>query len=154
MLQELKLLKGIHPGFVLERKIAERHMNKGQLALAVREYPQTLSSITKGRRGIPAGLALKLERALGLEEGYFTLLQAYYDIREAKQKEKRQPDTRLFRPALFWDTDPSSLDWNRQAKAIILRVMDRGTAAEKRALADYYGHEKIEEILKRRSKKK
>ena len=48
MTNEIQLLKGIHPGLVLERKIREKGLKKGQLALDCREYPQTLTTITKG----------------------------------------------------------------------------------------------------------
>lgn len=56
-------------------------MKKGQLAIQCREYPQTLTDITKGRRNMNAALSLKLEKALGLEEGYFMTLQILHDHR-------------------------------------------------------------------------
>src|SRR5690606_14311872 len=119
MIKELDILKGIHPGIVLERKIKEQNLRKGKLALAIREFPQVLTDITKGRRGMNTALALKLEKALGLEEGYFMILQVYYDINRLKKQKTRQPDLSRFRKVLFWDTDLASLDWERQYKAII-----------------------------------
>ncbi|QEC40283.1 HigA family addiction module antitoxin [Pseudobacter ginsenosidimutans] len=147
MLQELEILKGVHPGFVLDRKIREMNLRKGQLALAIREYPQTITSITKGRRGMNTELALKLEKALGLEEGYFMVLQVFYDIKQAKKREEKKPDLTKFRKILFWDTDFASIDWVRQYKAIILRVIQRGNEQEKKALIEFYGQERVQEVI-------
>ena len=152
MLQELDILKGIHPGIVLDRKIREQKLRKGQLAIAVKEYPQTLTSITKGHRGMNTTLALKLEKALGLEEGYFMILQVFYEIKEAKKEKQHKPALSLFRPALFWDTDLASLDWNRQYKAIIQRVMERGNAKEKKAIREFYGIAKVNDVVNEKLK--
>src|ERR1700738_3668434 len=132
MQQELTILKGIHPGFVLERKLKEKHLSKGRFALSVDEYPQTLTAITKGKRNMNTTLALKIEEALGLEEGYFMTLQVFYDIKQEKQKrEKQKPDLSIIRPAIFWDTNMEKIDWQRQYKAVIMRVFERGNKKEK-----------------------
>lgn len=149
MLSEIQFLKGIHPGFVLERKIREQKLRKGQLALSIGEYPQTITSITKGKRDMNALLSLKLEKELGLEEGYFMVLQAYYEVKKAKEKHTFKPDTAIFRRALFWDTDIQSLDWTRQYKAIIRRVMERGNEKEKSALAEFYSKETIDKVMRK-----
>lgn len=147
MIKELDILKGIHSGIVLERKIKEQNLRKGKLALAIREFPQVLTDITKGRRGMNTALALKLEKALGLEEGYFMILQVYYDINRLKKQKTRQPDLSKFRKVLFWDTDLASLDWERQYKAIIKRVMQRGNEKERKELKKFYGIDKVEEVI-------
>ena len=144
---EIHIIKGIHPGFVLERKLKERKIRKGKLALAIGEYPQTLTSITKGRRGMNTSLSLKLEKFLGLEEGYFMILQAFHDIKLEKQKLAERPDHRKFRPALFWDTNMESLDWHRQYRAIIRRVMERGNALEKAEIFRFYGEAKVRDVM-------
>lgn len=55
-----------------------------------------------GRRDMNTPLALKLEQALGLEEGYFMILQAYYDIKKEKEKQSQEtPDLTRIRAALF-----------------------------------------------------
>lgn len=89
MKSNLQLLKGIHPGFVLEQELEKRHLRKGVFALSLQEYPQTLTAITKGKRGMNTSLALKIEEALGLEEGYFMILQVYYDIEQEKKKQNK-----------------------------------------------------------------
>lgn len=147
MIKELDILKGIHSGIVIERKIKEQNLRKGKLALAIREFPQVLTDITKGRRGMNTALALKLEKALGLEEGYFMILQVYYDINRLKKQKTRQPDLSKFRKVLFWDTDLASLDWERQYKAIIKRVMQRGNEKERKELKKFYGIDKVEEVI-------
>jgi plasmid maintenance system antidote protein VapI len=35
------------------------------------EFPQSLGDITKGKRKMNTALALKIEHALGIEEGFF-----------------------------------------------------------------------------------
>src|SRR5688572_22597886 len=107
MLNEISIIKGIHPGIILDRKLKERKLRKRPFALSIDEHPQTLSAITKGKRSINTSLALKIEHALGLEEGYFMTLQVFYDIKELKRKQQQHshPDLSLIRPAIFWDTD-------------------------------------------------
>jgi plasmid maintenance system antidote protein VapI len=148
MISELEILKGIHPGFVLERKIKERHLKKRKLALAVREYPQTLTAITKGNRDMNTSLAMKLENELGLEEGYFMTLQIFYEIKQQKQKNnKDKPDLSKLRPALFWDTKIESINWKKQNKAVIRRTYERGNLTEKKEIMRFYSAPKIRKIL-------
>ena len=149
MIQELQILRGIHPGFVLDRKIRQQKLKQGPFALSVHEYPQTINAITKGKRDMNTPLALKLEEALGLEEGYFMLLQVYYDIKQEKQKQSRQtPDLNKLRPVIFWDTKMDSIDWQRQYKAIIRRIFERGNEREKAEIIRFYGQDKIDEVIK------
>lgn len=44
---------------------------------------------------------------------------------------------------LFWDVDPSSLDWEKDIQLIILRVVERGTIEEWRTIMCKYGLNKI-----------
>ena len=76
----LDIIKGIHPGFVLERELEKRNLGKGQFAISVGEFPQTLTAITKGKRRMNISLAMKIEKSLSMEEGYLMILQVYYDI--------------------------------------------------------------------------
>lgn len=145
---EIITLKGIHPGLVLERKLKEHNLKKGPFALSINEYPQTLTTITKGRRDMNLPLSIKIEEALGLEEGYFMLLQLYHDIQQEKRKQNIQkPDLSKFRKALFWDTDVRKIDWQRQSKAVIQRVFERGNDREKAEISRYYGRDKINKAL-------
>lgn len=46
---------------------------------------------------------------------------------------------------LFWDTDKSVIDWQRQADAVIVRVLERGDLAEFREIRRFYGDDKIKD---------
>jgi hypothetical protein len=52
MQNEISILKGIHPGIVLDRKLKECKPAKGPFALSINEYPQTLGAITKEKRSM------------------------------------------------------------------------------------------------------
>lgn len=149
MKTKLSIIKGIHPGLILERELKQRHLAKGPFALSLEEYPQTLVSITKGKRRMNTNLALKIENALKIEEGYFMTLQLYYDIKEIKRRQNRiHPDLTKLRKVLFWDTKMESIDWEKQKNAIIKRVFERGDEIEKNEIVRFYGQEKVNNILK------
>jgi addiction module HigA family antidote len=152
MKSSTEILKGIHPGIVLERELKKRGLSKGPFALSIQEFPQTISAITKGKRGMNTPLALRIENALGIEEGYFMTLQIYYEIKEEKRKQEKsfKPDLRLLRPALFWDTDLQKIDWKRQKRAVIERVWERGNDQEKEEMKRLYGEEDIKNVLNRK----
>lgn len=149
MIDKLKIAKGIHPGIILERELKKRRLSKGQFALSIHEYPQTISAIIKGKRSMNTPLAMRIEKELGIEEGYFMTLQIFFDIREEKKKQAANyhPKLSRFRPALFWDTRIENIDWNRQKKSIIKRVFERGNLTEKKETLNFYGHNAIKEIL-------
>jgi plasmid maintenance system antidote protein VapI len=149
MKNKLSIIKGIHPGLILERELKQRHLAKGPFALSLEEYPQTLVSITKGKRRMNTNLALKIENALEIEEGYFMTLQLYYDIKEIKRRQYRiHPDFTKLRRVLFWDTKMENIDWEKQKNAIIKRVFERGDEIEKDEIVRFYGQEKVNNILK------
>ena len=148
MKKYLNILKGIHPGFVLERELKKRQIRKGSFALQIQEYPQTLSTITKGRRDMNIGLALKIEHVLGIEEGFFMILQVYYDIEQEKKKQNSsKPNLSIIRSILFWDTKMEKIDWQKQKKTIIKRIFERGNEIEKKEITRFYGSETIFKTL-------
>ncbi len=142
----LQKYKGIHPGLVLERELKKRKIKKTPFALSLKEYPQTLNEITKGRRGITPALSLKIDKALELEEGTMLVLQAYYEIEKEKLKTGKHPNLSLLRNALFWDTDMEKINWSKQYKAVIKRVFERGDEKEKTEIIRFYGTEKVREV--------
>ncbi|AYB31978.1 helix-turn-helix transcriptional regulator [Chryseolinea soli] len=146
---EIDLLKGIHPGFVLERKLKEKNLRKGPFAISINAYPQILGDITKGKRGMNTALSLRIEHALGLEEGFFMTLQVHYEIKEEKRKQQdmSHPDLAILRSGLFWDTDVSKIDWQRQRKAIIQRIFERGDEQEKAEIRRFYGSDIVKKVL-------
>ena len=147
MKTELNYIKGIHPGLVLERELNKRNLRKGAFALSLQEYPQTITAITKGKRGMNTALSLKIEKALGIEEGYFMILQVFFEIMEEKRKLNNRANIPKLRPVLFWDTKMGTLDWDKQKKAIINRVFERGNDIEKQKIIRFYGAETIDNLL-------
>lgn len=148
MKSDLPTIKGLHPGFFLERELKRRKLRKGQFAISLQEYPQTLVSIMKGKRRMNTALALKIEKVLGLEEGYLMMMQVYYDIKLEKRKlQSDQPDMSKLRPALFWDTLPDIINWTEQKHAVINRVFERGNDKEKNEIIRFYGYETVNNSL-------
>jgi antitoxin HigA-1 len=146
---DINKIKGIHPGFILERELKQRKIKKSRFAISLQEFPQTLGSITKGKRSMNTPLALKIEHALGIEEGYFMTLQIYYEIQEEKKKlNNKHPDISKLRRVLFWDTNMDKIDWETQKAAVINRVFERGNEEEKNEITRFYGKNTIKELLK------
>lgn len=147
--KNINLLKGIHPGIILERELKKRKMSKRSIALSIGEYPQLLGDITKGRRRINPDLSIRLGDALGFDEGFFFILQAYYDIEQQKKKraEKKQPDLELFRPVLFWDTDINSINWEKSKVSVLKRVFERGNEKEIQEIIRFYGEKEVQTII-------
>jgi antitoxin HigA-1 len=143
----ISILKGIHPGFVLERELKKRHWRKNSFALLLHEHPQTVTAITKGKRAMNTALSLKIEKELGLEEGFFMILQTYFDIEIEKKKQNNHPEISLLRPVLFWDTKMENIDWQKQKRAVIQRVWERGNEIEKQEILRFYGPATIEKII-------
>lgn len=50
-------------------------------------------------------------------------------------------------PTLFWDTDASKIGLDTHAKTIVERVVLHGTWKEFKSVLEYYGKDKIKEIL-------
>jgi addiction module HigA family antidote len=151
--EDISVLKGIHPGIVLERELRKRNLSKGHFAIALNEFPQTIGAITNGKRKMNTPLALKIEHALGIEEGFFMILQVYYDIKEEKHRQNKQqhPDLTILRPVLFWDTQIQKIDWIEQKKAIIKRVFERGNEEEKAEMRKFYGSDTVDQVIKEQS---
>lgn len=149
MITDLGIIKGIHPGIILERELKCRKLGKSKFALSIYEFPQTIVAITKGRRRMNTALSLKIEKALQMEEGYFMILQIYHDIRKEKCKNTRNliPDLTLIRPVVFWDTTLDKINWIENRPAVIRRIFERGNEQEIREIIKFYGRETVEETL-------
>ncbi len=140
--------KGIHPGIILARELKKRSLRQRPFALSVAEHPQTFNAITKGKRSINTALSLKIEKVLQLTEGTLLILQAYYEIRKEKEKQKNlTPDLSVLRKSLFWDTDIKRINWEKQYRTVIQRVFERGNEAEKNEIIRFYGKAKIQSAL-------
>ena len=49
---------------------------------------------------------------------------------------------------LFWDVNPTSLDWEKDIALIVTRVLERGTLEEWRTLVQKYGLNQIVDVAK------
>ena len=152
MTNNISIIKGIHPGFILERELKKRKIAKGRFAISLDEYPQTLVTITKGKRNMNTKLALKIEKALGIEEGHFMILQVFFDIEKEKSKINiKHPDFSKLRRILFWDTSFEKINWVKHKRSIIKRIFERGNEKEKKEITKFYGEQTVEEVLKKRN---
>ena len=133
---------------IIDRELKKRSIRQRPFALSLGEHPQTFNAIAKGKRSLNTALALKIEKELQIEEGTLVLLQAYYDIHKVKEAQQQDtPDLSKIRKILFWDTDINKVDWNRQFKAVIQRVYERGDSAEQEEMMRFYGSAKVEDAL-------
>lgn len=148
MKTNINIIKGIHPGAMLDRELKRRSMTKRDFALSINEHPQTIGSIIKGKRRMNIALSLKIEEKFDFEEGYYMLLQTYYDIKIEKLKQCSTPDLSKLRSILFWDSNINSLDWMKYKESIIRRVFERGNRIEKIEISKFYTKEEINKILK------
>src|SRR5690606_1490997 len=141
----LSILKGIHPGLFLSNELRKKKIGRGQFALGINEYPQVIGDIANGKRRLTPRIALKLDHALSKKEGFFMLLQAWHDVFEEKRLQQLnvKPDLTRLRAGIFWDTDINHIDWNKQYRAIIQRVFERGTEGEQNEIIRFYGSDKV-----------
>jgi len=149
MLGRFEKYKGIHPGAVIDRELKKRNLSQRSFAISLPEHPQSFNAMIKGKRKLNTGLALKIEHALGLEEGALLMLQMFYDINEEKRKEasEHHPDFSILRKNLFWDTDIHTIDWDKHARAVIGRVFERGNTSEKEEIIRFYGPDTVKDIM-------
>jgi antitoxin HigA-1 len=136
----VKYIKGIHPGLFLERILEQKGLEIEPFAHFIGEDLQSLIPVIKAERNMNISLALKIEKALGLEEGTLMILQIFHDIKEEKRKLTKhiKPDLSKLRAGLFWDTKLENIDWIANKKFVIDRVNERGSDEEKELIAMFY----------------
>lgn len=150
MLPSIEQIKGVHPGYILERELRERHITKKAFAASIGEYEQVIGEITKRRRRINPVLSLKMDKVLDApQQGYFMLLQTYFDLAEAQKElnHNLHPDLSKIRKVIFWDTDFELIDWIRNKRFVIERVYHRGSEAEMEEIIRFYGKVEVEKIV-------
>ena len=77
---------------------------------------------------------------MGYEEAFIALLQTYYDIKKVREKEldtlyKGAPH---IRKSLFWDVDFDTINWGKYKKAVVKRVLQRGSKYEIEEIIRFY----------------
>jgi len=150
MLPPIDKIKGVPPGAILERELRLLKMKKKQFAITIDELPQLISYICKGTRAITPKLSLKLDNYFGVDDGYFYTLQAYCDIKLAKEAllaSQSKPNAEIINKSLFWDVNPDTLDFNKQKRLVIERVFDRGTGVQIDEIIRFYGKDDVIRII-------
>ena len=69
-----------HPGRLLKRELAARHLSANRLALDLGVPSGRITDILNGRRSITADTALRLARYFGNSAQFWLDLQSQYDI--------------------------------------------------------------------------
>jgi len=144
--QKALLLKGIPPGSVIAHALKRQGISQHAFAKLIDVYPQSLNAIIKQKRKLNYNLSLKIEAYFNWEKGSLMILQVLYDLKKIEQQSHAKIDIKAFRPALFWDTDLQKINWSKNKKAIIKRILSRGNEQEKQAIKDFYGQKEVENL--------
>lgn len=150
MLPEINKIKGIHPSYIIKRELKSKGLKSSELAANISEHKQTISAILNRRRKITPSLSIKLSEIFNVDEDYFMILQVSYDIRTLvnSKTEKIKPNLNKFREILFWDTDINKIDWTKQKRAVIKRILERGNHQEIEEIISFYGKSNISSEIK------
>ena len=79
-------MQPVHPGRVLRRELAARHLSANRLALRLRVPSGRITAIVNGKRGISAETALRLGRYFGNSPQFWMNLQSRYDLAVAERE--------------------------------------------------------------------
>ena len=146
LLPSFQHVTGIHPGAILRYALQQKKWSGKGLAALINEHPQTISAILNERRGINPALSIKLAGEFGVENDYFMLLQAAWEVKQAsKQATPLRPAPELPK-ALFWDTNFDQIHWQQQSRAVIQRVLERGSERDLQVLLAYYGPTTLHDV--------
>lgn len=142
MKYKIDILKGLRPGVLLAQDIQSRGITKTELSKRTGIRYSRICEIISGKRKMTLEQSLKLERELGYDEGFLMTLQLHYDIKISRQTQAT-PDLSKLSPALFWDTKIENIDWQRNKRAVIERVIAYGNEKERREITRFYGADEM-----------
>lgn len=136
----IDIIKGIHPGKFIERELNKKGLTQCALAEKTSIPFRTINAIIAGRRNLTTEQALKIDRILGFEQGFFAILQTHYDIKQCREKELAglYPEAPRIRKSLFWDADFAKINWGKYKDAVVKRVLERGSKDEIDEITRYY----------------
>ncbi len=136
----IDIIKGIHPGKFIERELKKKNLTQRVLADGTGVPYQTINAIISGRRDLTTEQALKIDRTLGFEDGFFAILQTHYNIKKIKEKELASMYTEApkIRKSLFWDADFNKINWAKHKNVVIKRVKERGSKDEIEEISRFY----------------
>lgn len=149
MLPELERVKGVHPGAILKRELKKRGIKSIDLANAINEHAQTINAISKERRGINAKLSLKLGDFFKISQEYFMFLQAAFEVDSIRKsrREMANPFIGKIRKSVFWDTQMELIDFEKNKRFVIQRILERGNSNEIEYLIKLYTKEEIKTVI-------
>ena len=79
----------IHPGVTLREDFMEPlDLSANGLAEALGVPQNRISDIVRGRRGVTADTALRLERAFGVSADFWLNLQSHYELEVARRDDR------------------------------------------------------------------
>lgn len=136
----IAIIKGIHPGKLIDRELRKKGFSQRSLADQTGISYQTINAIIAGRRNLTTEQALKIGQVLGFEESFLAILQTYYDINKCKEKELADlySEAPYIRKSLFWDAEFDKINWGKYKKAVIQRVLERGSEDEIKEIMRFY----------------
>ena len=79
----------IHPGVLIKEELKARRMKQKDLAEAIDVAKNVMSEVINGKRNISAALALKLEKALGIQAEFWMKYQVNYEINLIRIQHKK-----------------------------------------------------------------
>lgn len=83
----MRKLPNIHPGEVLlEEFLAPMGVSQNALARSIGVPPRRINEIVLGKRAITADTALRLAHYFGTSEQFWMVLQATFDLEEARNR--------------------------------------------------------------------
>jgi len=142
MNNRIELIKGIHPGKLIERDLKIKGITQRTLSKKTGIKYEAINAIVAGKRNLTIDQAMKIESFMDYDEGFLSLLQTYYDeIKQDKNNKfsslNSQKPPRI-RRIVFWDTDVDKIDWERNKTAVVNRVLERGNKEEIDEIMRYY----------------
>jgi addiction module HigA family antidote len=85
----MRMLNPVHPGFFLRTEIIEAHgLSVTEAAKILRVSRPTLSSLLNAKAGLSGDMALRFEKAFGIDMETLMRMQNSYDIAQTRQRAK------------------------------------------------------------------
>ena len=86
----MRMLNPVHPGRFLRTEIIEAHdLSVTQAAKILRVARPTLSSLLNAKADLSGDMALRFEKAFGVDMETLMRMQNSYDIAETRRREKK-----------------------------------------------------------------
>ena len=87
---QIEIIKGIHPGKILNKSLEGRNMSQRALAKMAETHYQTINAIIAEKRDMPLDLSLRFDEIFGFKEGFFAILQMYYHIKKISDEKLKK----------------------------------------------------------------